>query len=54
MGADIIKLVMAEVYEKISCQDAKIIGSIRDEIVLEVDEKRAEEFAEKLKESWSE
>jgi DNA polymerase-1 len=50
-GADLIKLVMAEVYEKISCQDAKIIGSIHDEIVLEVDEKRAEEYAEKLKDT---
>ena len=49
-GADLIKLVMAEVYEKISCQDAKIIGSIHDEILLEVIEDRAEEYARLLKE----
>ena len=51
-GADLIKLVMAEVYEKISCQDdnAKIIGSIHDEILLEVAEERAEEYARRLKE----
>jgi DNA polymerase-1 len=49
-GADLIKLVMAEVYEKISSQDAKIIGSIHDEILLEVVENRAEEYARQLKE----
>jgi DNA polymerase-1 len=49
-GADLIKLVMAEVYEKISCQDAKIIGSIHDEILLEVQAERAEEYARLLKE----
>ena len=49
-GADLIKLVMAEVCEKISCQDAKIIGSIHDEILLEVIEERAEEYARRLKE----
>ena len=41
---------MAEVCEKISCQDAKIIGSIHDEILLEVTEERAEEYARRLKE----
>jgi DNA polymerase-1 len=50
MGADLIKLVMAEVYEKISSQDAKIIGSIHDEILLEVQAERAEEYARLLKE----
>jgi DNA polymerase-1 len=49
-GADLIKLVMAEVYEKISSQDAKIIGSIHDEILLEVQAERAEEYARLLKE----
>jgi len=49
-GADLIKLVMAEVYDKISCQEARIIGSIHDEILLEVPEERAEEYAVKLKE----
>jgi DNA polymerase-1 len=41
---------MAEVYEKISSQDAKIIGSIHDEILLEVQAERAEEYARLLKE----
>jgi DNA polymerase I-like protein with 3'-5' exonuclease and polymerase domains len=49
-GADLIKLVMAEVYDKISSEDARIIGSIHDEILLEVPEDRAEEYAIKLKE----
>jgi len=49
-GADLIKLVMAEVYDKISRQEARIIGSIHDEILLEVPEERAEEYAVKLKE----
>ncbi len=49
-GADLIKLVMCEVFEKISCQDAKIIGSIHDEILLEVQSERAEEYARLLKE----
>ena len=49
-GADLIKLVMAEVYDKISSQEARIIGSIHDEILLEVPEERAEEYAVKLKE----
>ena len=42
--------MMAEVYDKISCQEARIIGSIHDEILLEVPEERAEEYAVKLKE----
>ena len=41
---------MAEVYDKISSQEARIIGSIHDEILLEVPEERAEEYAVKLKE----
>ena len=49
-GADLIKLVMAEVYEKISSEDAKIIASIHDEIILEVKAEHAEEYARKLKE----
>jgi len=49
-GADLIKLVMAEVYEKISCEDAKIIASIHDEIILEVKAERAEVYARMLKE----
>ena len=49
-GADLIKLVMAEVYEKLSDEEARIIGSIHDEIILEVPEDRAEEYAARLKE----
>lgn len=44
-GADLIKLVMSEVYDKISTENARIIGSIHDEIVLEVPEEGAEEAA---------
>lgn len=49
-GADLIKLVMAEVYEKLSSEEARIIGSIHDEIILEVPEDQAEEYAARLKE----
>jgi DNA polymerase-1 len=49
-GADLIKLVMCEVYEKISSEEARIIRSIHDEILLEVPEERAEEYARMLKE----
>ena len=49
-GADLIKLVMAEVYEKLSDEEARIVGSIHDEIILEVPEDRAEEYAARLKE----
>jgi DNA polymerase I-like protein with 3'-5' exonuclease and polymerase domains len=49
-GADLIKLVMAEVYEKLSDEEARIIASIHDEIILEVPEEKAEEYAVRLKE----
>jgi len=49
-GADLIKLVMCEVYDKISSEEARIIGSIHDEIILEVPVVRAEEYASKLQE----
>lgn len=49
-GADLIKLVMCEVYDKISSQEARIINSIHDEILLEVPEERAEEYALMLQE----
>jgi len=49
-GADLIKLVMCEVYDKISSQEARIINSVHDEILLEVPEEMAEEYAVKLKE----
>ena len=41
---------MAEVYEKLSDEEARIVGSIHDEIILEVPEDRAEEYAARLKE----
>ena len=49
-GADLIKLVMCEVYDKISSEEARIIGSIHDEILIEVPEERAEEYARMLQE----
>ena len=51
-GADLIKLVMCEVYEKISSEQARIINSIHDEILLEVPEERAAEYAGMLRRSW--
>lgn len=41
---------MAEVYEKLSDEEARIVGSIHDEIILEVPEEKAEEYASRLKE----
>ncbi|MCX6678857.1 MAG: DNA polymerase [Methanothrix sp.] len=49
-GADLIKLVMCEVYDKMSSEEARIIGSIHDEILLEVPAERAEEYARMLQE----
>ena len=49
-GADLIKLVMCEVYDKISSEEARIIGSIHDEILLEVPAEQAEEYARMLQE----
>jgi DNA polymerase-1 len=42
--------VLSEVYEKISSEDARIIGCIHDEIILEVPEERASEYACQLQE----
>jgi DNA polymerase-1 len=47
-GADLIKLVMCELYEKLQSEDARIVGSIHDEIVLEVPEDEAEYYASLL------
>jgi len=44
-GADLIKLVMCELYDRLTSEDARIIGSIHDELLLEVPEDQAEEFA---------
>lgn len=48
--ADLIKLVMAEVYDKLSSEEVRMVGSIHDEIILEVPEERAGEYAVKLQE----
>ena len=47
-GADLIKLVMCEMYDKLQSEDARIVGSIHDEIVLEVPEDEAEYYASLL------
>jgi DNA polymerase-1 len=47
-GADLIKLVMCELYDKLQSEDARIVGSIHDEIVLEVPEDEAEYYASLL------
>jgi len=49
-GADLIKLVMAEVYDKLCSEEVRMVGSIHDEIILEVPEERADEYAVKLQE----
>ena len=49
-GADLIKLVMAEVYDKLSSEEVSMVGSIHDEIILEVPEEQADEYAAKLQE----
>jgi DNA polymerase-1 len=41
---------MCEVYDKISSEEARIIGSIHDEILLEVPEERAQKYARMLQE----
>jgi len=47
-GADLIKLVMCEVYDRLASEDARMVGSIHDEILLEVPEEEAEEYAKML------
>ncbi|VVB69157.1 DNA polymerase family A [uncultured archaeon] len=47
-GADLIKLVMCEIYKRLDSEEAKIIGSIHNEILLEVPEDKAEEYAKML------
>jgi DNA polymerase-1 len=44
-GADLIKTVMCELYNCLRSEDVKIIGSIHDEILLEVPEDQAEAYA---------
>jgi DNA polymerase I len=49
-GADLIKMVMCEVYDRLNSEDARIIGSIHDELLLEVPEEQAEMYAKMLSE----
>jgi DNA polymerase I-like protein with 3'-5' exonuclease and polymerase domains len=49
-GADLIKMVMCELYDRLNSEDARIIVSIHDELLLEVPEERAEEYAKMLSE----
>ena len=39
---------MCELYDSLSSEDVKIIGSIHDELLLEVPEDQAEEYAKML------
>lgn len=48
-GADLIKLVMCELYDRLP-EDVKIISSIHDELLLEVPEDQAEAYASMLSE----
>lgn len=47
-GADLIKMVMCELYDSLRSEDVEIIGSIHDEILLEVPVDQAEEYAKML------
>lgn len=52
-GADLIKMVMCELYDRLTDEadeDVKIIGSIHDELMLEVPENQAEAYAKMLSE----
>jgi DNA polymerase I len=49
-GADLMKMVMCELYNRISSEDVKIIASVHDEILLEVPENEAEAYAGMLSE----
>ena len=43
-------MVMCELYDRLDSEDAKIIASIHDELLLEVPEDQAEEYAKMLSE----
>ncbi len=49
-AADIIKLAMNEIDEKLTSEDARMLLQIHDELIFEVDNKKAEEFAKSAKE----
>ncbi|MGA9098842.1 MAG: DNA polymerase, partial [Methanotrichaceae archaeon] len=49
-AADLLKMVMCELYDNLLSEDVKIIGSIHDELMLEVPEDQAEEYASMLSE----
>ena len=46
-GADLLKVVMAEVYSSLP-EEVKMIGSVHDELILEAPEAQAQEMATKL------
>ena len=48
--ADLLKMVMCELYDRLNSEDAKIIASIHDELLLEVPEDQAEGYAKMLSE----
>lgn len=52
-AADLIKMVMCELYDGLQSEDIKIIGSIHDELILEVPEDQAEEYANMLCETMN-
>ena len=48
-GADLLKMVMAEVYSFLP-KEVKLVGSVHDELILEAPEDLAQEMASKLRE----
>jgi DNA polymerase-1 len=49
-GADLLKMVMYKLYDRLDSEDVKIIASIHDELLLEVLEDHAEAYANLLSE----
>ena len=47
-GADLLKMVMAEVYSSLP-DEVKLVGSVHDELILEAPEAMAQEMASRLK-----
>jgi DNA polymerase I len=45
-----LKIVMCELYDRLDSEDVKIIASIHDELLLEVPEDKAKEYAKMLSE----
>lgn len=49
-GADLMKMVMCELYDRLGSEDVMIIASIHDELLLEVPKDQAERYAKMLSE----